>query len=83
MKSVTRSFLRILQWNVDGIKSKSDQLASRLQTVDIDITVVHKSWLSSSDGTPVIQNYCAIREDRRANIKRRGLFFYILKIHTI
>ena len=77
MKSVTRSFLCILQWNVDGIKSKSNQLASRLQAFDIDIAVVQKSWLSSSDRTLVIKNYCAVREDLRVNIKRGGLFFYI------
>ena len=77
MKSVTRSSLRILQWNADGIKSKSNELASRLQALDIDIAVVQESWLSSSDRTPVIQNYCAVREDRRANIKRGGLIFYI------
>ena len=71
--------LRILQWNADGLKSKSDELAIQLKSLDIDIAVIQETWLSSSDRTPVIPNYGAIREDRRANIKRGGLIFYIKK----
>ena len=77
MKTSSKSSLRILQWNADGLKSKSDELASRLKALDIDIAVVQESWLAKSDKTPVIQDYCAIREDRRANLKRGGLIFYI------
>ena len=77
MKTSSKSSLRILQWNADGLKSKSDELASRLKALDIDIAVVQESWLAKSDRTPVIQDYCAVREDRRANLKRGGLIFYI------
>ena len=40
MKVVTRSSLRILQWNADGLKSKSDELAARIKTGDIDVAVI-------------------------------------------
>ena len=79
MKSVTRSSLRILQWNADGLKSKSDELAARLHASDIDVAVIQESWLAKNDRTPVIQGYCAIREDRKVNIKRGGLIFYVKK----
>ena len=79
MKSFTKSSLRILQWNADGLKSKSDELAARLHACDIDVAVIQESWLSKRDNTPIIKDYCAIREDRKVNIKRGGLIFYVKK----
>jgi hypothetical protein len=79
MKSFTKSSLRILQWNTNGLKSKSDELGARLHASDIDVAVIQESWLSKRDNTPIIKDYCAIREDRKVNIKRGGLIFYLKK----
>ena len=79
MKSFTKTSLRILQWNADGLKSKSDELAIRLHQLDIDIAVIQESWLSKADRSPIIKDYNAVREDRKVNIKRGGLIFYIKK----
>ena len=80
MRTVTRSSLRILQWNADGLKSKSDELASRLKSGDIDVAVIQETWLTKSDGTPNVgSEYIAIREDRKVNIQRGGLIIYVRK----
>ena len=54
MKVVTRSSLRILQWNADGQKSKSDELAARIESGDIDVAVIQETRLTKSDSTPFI-----------------------------
>ena len=77
MKTDTRSSLRVLQWNADGLKSKSDELAARLISSDIDVAAIQETWLTKRDRTPAILGYAAIREDRKANIKRGGLIFYV------
>ena len=78
MKSFTKSSLRILQWNADGIKSKTDELAKRLKESDIDVAVIQETWLCEEDKhTPTIPGYYPVRWDRQANIKRGGLIFYI------
>ena len=80
MKVVTRSSLRILQWNADGLKSKSDELAARIKTGDIDLAVIQETWLTKTDSTPFIgKDYVAVREDRKVNIQRGGLIIYIKK----
>ena len=80
MKVVTRSSLRILQWNADGLKSKSDELAARIKTGDIDVAIIQESWLTKTDSTPFIgKDYVAVREDRKVNIQRGGLIIYIKK----
>ena len=82
IKQSTRSSLRILQWNADGLKSKSDELGLRLKELDIDIAVIQETWLSSKNNkdpepTPIIQGYDSYRADRKVNLKRGGLIFYI------
>ena len=77
MKVFTKSSLRILQWNAEGLKSKSDELAHRLKESDIDVAVIQETWLNKKDSTPAVGEYVAVREDRKTNIKRGGLLFYI------
>ena len=77
IKPTTRSSVRILQWNAEGLKYKVDELTKRLQESDIDVAAIQESWLTKSDKTPTIKGYVAIREDRKVNIQRGGLIFYI------
>jgi len=79
MKVLNKTSLRILQWNAEGLKSKSDELAARLKEADIGVAVIQETWLNKNDSTPAVGEYVAIREDRKANIKRGGLLFYIKK----
>ena len=76
-KSFTKLSLRILQRNADGLKTKTDELAARLHASDINVAVIQESWLFKCDNTPIIKDYCAICDDRKANIKRSGLIFYV------
>ena len=43
MLTTTRNSLRLLQWNADGLKSKSNELADRLHASDIDIAIVQET----------------------------------------
>ena len=79
MKTFNKPSLRILQWNAEGLKSKSDELAIRLRENDIDLAVIQETWLQEKDSTPNVGDYTAIREDRKNNMKRGGLIFYIRK----
>ena len=43
------------------------------------MAVIQETWLSKKDSTPSVGEYVAIREDRKTNIKRGGLLFYVKK----
>ena len=78
MRSFEKDSLRIMQWNANGLKSKSDELALRLVELVIDIALVQASMLSKKDKQPPsIRNYKPIREDRKVDIRGGGLIIYI------
>ena len=77
MKTFTKDSLRILQWNANGLRTKSDELARRLKSLDIDVAIVQETMLTKAVSTPFIEGYKAIREDRRANIRGGGSIFYV------
>ena len=77
IRETNRSSLRILQWNAEGLKYKIDELTKRLKDADIDIAAIQETWLNKGDSTPVIKGYVPVREDRRVNIQRGGLIFYV------
>ena len=65
MKTKSLPYLRILHWNAGGLKSKSEELAARLKSLDIDVAVIQETWLeSTNEPAPPIQNYGIHREDR-------------------
>ena len=47
----SRNKIRILQWNVDGVNTKTTELAARLQELDIDIGLVQESKLAKKNQT--------------------------------
>ena len=77
MKTTTKDSLRLLQWNADGLKSKIDELAPRLDALKIDIALIQETKLSKTDRTPYIKGFKSVREDRKANIRGGGLITYI------
>ena len=60
----SRPKFRILQWNADGVNTKTSELAARLQELDIDIGLVQESKLAKKNQTPRIPGYSCIRNDR-------------------
>ena len=62
--SSSRSTLRILQWNADGIRPKLAELEDRLRSLQIDIAVVQETKLKPSDRDPRIPGFSTIRKDR-------------------
>ena len=51
------------------MKSKSDELAARMKSGNIDVAVIQESWLTKSDSTPFIgKDYAAVREDREETL---------------
>ena len=78
MKILEKQSLRIMQWNSNGLKSKSDELALRLVKLEIDVALVQETMLSKRDKeAPKIVGYKSIREDRKVEIRGGGLIVYI------
>ena len=77
-KGTTKSSLRILSWNANGVGSKIPELKQRLKDDDIDICLVQESLLRPHQPTPNISDYSAIRTDRKA-VKGGGTIAYVKK----
>ena len=74
--------LRVVQWNVDGIRTALPELAQMLRDRSIDVCLVQESKLVSGDHTPRIPGYAALRRDRPigpggARVRGGGLLIYI------
>ena len=65
-----------MQWNADGIKIKSHELANRLKERSIDICVIQESKLTKRDNTPRMKGYNAILRTDRPTIWGGGLITY-------
>ena len=76
MKKFTKPYLRLLQFNADGLKSRAGELEKRLKDLDIDVALVQETKLAKSDRTPPIVGYKPVREDRKAT-KGGGLMIYV------
>ena len=79
MKVFEKQSLRILQWNANGIKSKSDELAQRFDDLEIDVALIQETKLGEKDkqSSYEIKGYKAFREDRKVDIKGGGVLTYI------
>ena len=62
---------RLMQWNADGLKIKSHELARRLTEMDIDVCMIQESKLSHRDTTPKVQGCKAILRTDRPHYSRR------------
>ena len=59
-----KSFLRIMQWNSNGLSRKIGELEERLKEADIDLCLIQETKLRKVDRTPRIKGYSTVREDR-------------------
>ena len=70
--------LRILQWNADGISTKTTELAAFLSDNEIGVALIQESKLVKSSKTPFIDGYRPVRADRKnASHPGGGLITYI------
>ena len=76
VSKLTRSMLRILQWNADGLTRKASELEQRLKSSNVDICLIQETKLSQKNITPKIKGYAAYRSDRNI-ISGGGLLTYV------
>ena len=76
-KKRTKTSLRILQWNADGIRTKANELQLRLKESDCDVCVIQESKLRQGIPTPKIEGYTSVRTDRPRMDGGGGLLTYI------
>ena len=69
--------LNILQWNADGINTKTTELRDRLVAENIDICMIQESKLQPHMKTPTLSGFKPIyRVDRKGTVKGGGLITY-------
>ena len=73
----SKSSLRILQWNADGVNSKHHELQLRLKEGNYDICLIQESKLRPHQATPHIDGYSTIRLDRVSKNGGGGILSYI------
>ena len=77
IRKLSKSSLRILQWNADGINTKADELGLRLKEDDYDICLIQETKLRENQRTPHFEGYISIRLDRSGRRGGGGLLTYI------
>ena len=77
MKTIDREYLTVLQWNADGINTKSDELQTQLEALNIDVCLIQESKLTRGSIAPYFPGYKSIRSDRKVTKKGGGLLSLI------
>ncbi len=77
LKSVDKEHVRVMQWNANGINTKSDELQIRLEALDIDICLIQESKLRQGSPTPHFPGYKSYRSDRKVTKAGGGLLSLI------
>lgn len=67
--------MKIVTWNAAGIKSKEEELQVFLDSHDIDIIMVGKTFLKPKDSF-YLQGFCCFRRDRPARVGGRVAIFF-------
>ena len=70
---IQRGCLRVLQWNANGLKTKTLELVDALKSLDIDICCIQETKLCAKDRMPRFAGYTAIRLDRANDQSGGGL----------
>jgi hypothetical protein len=70
--------LNILQWNCNGISSKTTELSNFIHQNDIKVAVLQETKLGKKSNNPTIPNFTLVRKDRTSD-KGGGLATYIHK----
>ena len=74
-KEAKNTKLKILQWNVDAISSKKEELKNYVKKNNIDIIFLQETMMIPSDADPKIPGYSFTRKDRtqpKGKEKNRG-----------
>ena len=69
--------LKILQWNADGLTTKSGELELRLRADGFDIALIQETKLRPGTRTPLMPGYSAIRLGRDSQGSGGGIISYI------
>ena len=72
----SRSSLKVLRWNANGLKSKMVDLEDRIRHTKIDLIMIQESKLCSKDWNPSLPVYSIIRKDREFG-RGEGLITFI------
>ena len=67
-----RRKLTILQWNSDGINTKSEELKEKLKEWEVDIAMIQETHLQPSNNSPDLGEYEIIRRDRSSFTGKEG-----------
>ncbi|MEL6855582.1 MAG: endonuclease/exonuclease/phosphatase family protein, partial [Cyanobacteria bacterium J06607_13] len=73
----TISSLRILQWNADGLATKTGELELRLKDEEYDVCLIQETKLRPHHPTPRFPGYSTIRLDRKSPTGGGGLLSLI------
>ena len=69
--------LRIMQWNANGINTKTVELHQALVDLEVDICLIQESKLRQGTPTPHIPGYVTYRSDRKVTKAGGGLLSFI------
>ena len=73
----THDSLKIMQWNADGLGTKTVELTDRLNAEKIDICAIQETKLKESDQSPTIKGYRPAGRSDRKGRKFGGVMFYV------
>ena len=73
----TRDSIKIMQWNADGLKSKTVELEDRLNAENIDVCAIQETKMKKDDLSPTIKGYRPAGRNDRIEKKFGGVMFYV------
>ena len=73
----TRDSIKIMQWNADGLKSKTVELEDRLNAENIDVCAIQETKMKQDDLSPTIKGYRPAGRNDRIGKKFGGVMFYV------
>ena len=79
MITTSKDYLRILQWNANGLNAKADELEVKLRELDIDICLIQETKLRPKHAEPRFDEYQMLRYDRLTTKVGGGLATLIRK----
>ena len=75
----SRSSLKVLHWNTNGLKYNMVELKDRTRQTGIDLIIIQESKLCSRDKNPSLPGYSTIRKDREYG-RGGGLITFIKEV---
>ena len=74
--------LRILQWNAEGINTKTNELRTFLEEYKIDVAVIQETKLLPRRNSPDLKGYTVVRGDRIGTENPGGGLMTVIKEDT-